>query len=127
MCAYISLVALWLKFLKKLSKINIYIYSTNKIKVKINNIRIILGRLGNIVTKDDRNKIRKERYEIEKKQGRAKVQKERIYNRLMELANILDKKENYKYNDYDDLDYFGIKDLENLFNNISDVDYYKHH
>ena len=45
----------------------------------------------------------------------------------MELANILDKKQNHKYNDYDDLDYFGIKDLENLFHNISDDDYYKHH
>ena len=99
--------------------------TNDKIKAKINIIRIILSRLGNIVTKDDRNKIRKELYETEKKQGRTKIQKERIYNRLMELANILDKKENHKYNDYDDLDYFGIKDLENLFNNISDDDYYK--
>ena len=38
----------------------------DKIKAKINNIRIILSRLGNMVTKNDRNKIRKELYEIEK-------------------------------------------------------------
>ena len=31
----------------------------DKIKAKINNIRIILSRLGNIVTKNNRNKIRK--------------------------------------------------------------------
>ena len=88
--------------------------TNDKIKPKINNIRIILSRLGNIVTKDDTNKIREELYEIE-----------RIYNRLIELANILDKKENYKYNDYDDLDYFGIKDLEILLNNSNDDDHYK--
>ena len=56
----------------------------DKIKAKINNIRIILSRLGNIVTKNNRNKIRKELYEIEKKQGLTKSQKERIYSRLIE-------------------------------------------
>ena len=56
----------------------------DKIKAKINNIRIILSRLGNIVTKNNRNKIRKELYEIEKKQGLTKSQKERIYNCLIE-------------------------------------------
>ena len=38
----------------------------DKIKDKINDIRIILSRLGNIVTKNDRNKTKKELYEIEK-------------------------------------------------------------
>ena len=36
------------------------------IKSKINNIRIILSRLGNIVTKNDKKKIKKELYEKEK-------------------------------------------------------------
>ena len=39
----------------------------DKIKSKINNIRIILSRLGNIVTKNDKKKIKKELYEKEKK------------------------------------------------------------
>ena len=39
----------------------------DKIKGKANDIRIILSRLGDIVTKNDRNKIKKELYEIEKK------------------------------------------------------------
>ena len=56
----------------------------DKIKAKINNIRTILSRLGNIVTKNNRNKIRKKLYEIEKKQGLTKSQKERIYNGLIE-------------------------------------------
>ena len=38
----------------------------DKIKDKINDIRIILSRLGNVVTKNNRNKTKKELYEIEK-------------------------------------------------------------
>ena len=38
---------------------------------------------------------------------------------------LLIKKKEYKYSDYDDLDYFGIKDIENLFINIDDADFYK--
>ena len=53
-----------------------------------------------------------------KKQGLTKTQKERIYSFLVELTSALDKIDNYKYSNYDDLDYFGIKDLKNLFNDI---------
>ena len=35
------------------------------------------------------------------------------------------KKEKYKYHDRDDLDYHGIRDTENLFDNVNDNDYYK--
>ena len=31
----------------------------------------------------------------------------------------------YKYHNHHDLDYFGIRDIENLFDNIDDIDYYK--
>ena len=65
--------------------------STNdEIKSKINDIRLILSRLGNIVTKNDRKKIRKERYEIEKRQNLLKNEKEKIYDDLVKLANTLD-------------------------------------
>ena len=39
----------------------------DKIRGKINDIRIIFSRLGNIVIKNDRKKIEKELYEIETK------------------------------------------------------------
>ena len=39
----------------------------DQIKVQIKDIRIILSRLGNRVTKNDRKKIKRELYEIEKK------------------------------------------------------------
>ena len=105
----------------------ININTDDKIKAKTNNIRLILARLGNIVTKKDRHKIRKELYEIEKKKRLIKTQKEKIYNRLIEIANILDKIEAYKYHNHDDLDYFRIRDVESLFTNIDDDDddYYK--
>ena len=41
----------------------------DKIISKINDIRLILTRFGNIVTKKDRKKIKKELYKIEKKQN----------------------------------------------------------
>ena len=86
----------------------------DEIKSKINDIRLILSRLGNIVTKKYRKEIKKELYEIEKKQNLSDNEKEKIYDHLVKLANTLDKKEEYKHSDHDDLDYFGIKELENL-------------
>ena len=98
--------------------------TNNEIKAKINNIRIILARLGNAVTKNERNKIRKDLYKIEKKQKLIKTQKERVYRYLIQLANALNKREEYKHSDNKDLDYFEIRDIENLFID-ADYDYYK--
>ena len=98
----------------------------DKIKGKINDIRIILSRLGNIVTKNDRKKIKKDLYEIEKRQNLSDNEKEKIYDDLVKLANTLDKKEEHKHSDRDDLDYFGIKELETLFGDTdNDDNYYK--
>ena len=97
----------------------------DKIKSKINYIRMILSRLGNIVTKKYRKEIKKELYEIEKKQNLSDNEKEKIYDHLLELANKFDKKEKYKRSDHDDEDYFGINELENLFGDVDNDDYYK--
>ena len=98
--------------------------STNdEIKSKINDIRLILSRLGNMVTKNDRKKIKKEFYEIEKRQNLSNNEKEKIYDDLVKLANTLDKKEEHKNIDHNDLDYFGIRELEKLFGDIDDVNY----
>ena len=67
----------------------------DKIKGKINDIRIILSRLGNIVTKNDRKKIKKELYEIEKRQNLSDNEKEKVYDDLVKLANTFDKKEEH--------------------------------
>ena len=97
----------------------------DEIKSKINDIRLILRGLVNIVTKKCRKEIKKELYDIEKKQSLSDNENEKIYDHLVKLANILDKKEEYKHSDHDDLDYFGIKELENLFGDIDNDDYYK--
>ena len=61
----------------------------------------------------------------QKKKRHTKAQTERNYNYLIELANTLDKNQEYKHSNYNDLDYFGIRDIQNLFINIDDSDYYK--
>ena len=83
---------------------------------------MIPGRLGDIVTKNDRKKIWKELYEIE---NLSDQEKEKIDDNLLELVNKLNKKEKYRYHDRDDLDYHGIRDIENLFDADNNEDYYK--
>ena len=73
-----------------------------KIRDKISDIRQILCRLGNIVTKNDREKIKKEFYEIEDKTNLSDKEKEKIDDNLLELVNKLTKKEKYRYHDLDD-------------------------
>ena len=86
---------------------------------------MILSRLGNTVTNNDRKKIKKELYEIEKKQNLSDNEKEEIYDHLVKLVKTLNKKEKYQHYDRDDLDYYGINNIENLFGNLDDDDYYK--
>ena len=97
----------------------------DKIRGKISDIRMILSRLGNTVTNNDRKKIKRMPYEIEKKENLSDKEKEKIYDNLVELVRIIDKKGEYKYNDHDDLGDYGIRDTENLFDNDNDDDYYK--
>ena len=87
----------------------------DEIKSKINDIRLILSRLGNIVNKNDRKKIKKELYGTEKKQNLSDNEKEEIYDHLVKLVNTLNKKEKYQYNDRDDLNYYGRKDRKFIY------------
>ena len=96
-----------------------------KIGDKISDIRVTLSRLGDIVTKDDRVKIKKELYEKQNKKNLSDKEKEKIDDNLLELVNKLNKKEKYRYHDRDDLDYHGIRDIENLFDADNNEDYYK--
>ena len=95
-----------------------------KIRGKISDIRMILSTLGNAVANNDRKKVRRKLYETEKKENLSDKEKEKIYDDLLELVHTLNKKE-HKYHDCDDLDYYGIRYIENLFDNVNDDDYYK--
>ena len=97
----------------------------NKISDKLSDIRMILSRLETTLTNNDKKKIKKELYEIDKKQNLSDKEKEEIYDHLVELLRTLDKKERYKYNNRDDPDYYGIRDVENLFDYDNNNNYYK--
>ena len=79
--------------------------------------------MRNIVTKNNRDQINKELYETENKKNLSDEEKEKIHDNLVELVNKLNKKN--RYHDRDDLGYHGIRDNENVFDNIDDDDYYK--
>ena len=86
---------------------------------------MIFSRLGNIVTNTDRRKIKEELHETVKKKNLSDNEKEEIYNHLVKLVKTLNKKEKCQHYDRDDLDYYGINNIENLFGNVDDDDYYK--
>ena len=95
----------------------------DKIRGKISDINMIFSRLGNIITKSDRKKIKKLKfYEIEKKKNLSDKEKEEVYDYLVKSVKTLNKKEKYQYHDRDHLDYYEIKDIENLFSNAADDD-----
>ena len=60
----------------------------DEIRGKISDINMILSRLGNIVTKNDRRKIKKEFYEIENKKNLSEKEKEEIYDHLVKLVKL---------------------------------------
>ena len=66
----------------------------DKIRDKINDIRMILSRLGNTVTNNDRKKIKNEFYEIEHKKNLSDKEEEKNCDNLVELVRTLDKKKN---------------------------------
>ena len=68
-----------------------------KIRGKIGDIRMILSKLGNTITNNDRKKIKKKLYETEKKESLSDKEKGKIYDDLVKLVETLDKKEKYKY------------------------------
>ena len=83
----------------------------HKIRGKISDINMILNRLGNTITNNDKKKIKKELQEIENKKNLSNKKKENNYDRLVELVNTLKKREEYKYHDHDHLDYYGIREI----------------
>ena len=82
---------------------------------------MMLSRLGNRVTNNNRKKIKRKFYEIEKQENLSDKEKEKIYDDLVKLVKTLDKKEKYKYHDRNDLDYHEIRDIENLLDNDNDI------
>ena len=68
-----------------------------------------------------RKEIKEKLYEIEHNENLSEENEE--YRR--KLVRILNDKEKYSPYDRDDFDYYGIRDIENLFDEASEEDYYK--
>ena len=78
-----------------------------------------------MVTKGDRVKIKKEVYEIGNQKNLSDKEKEKIDDNLLALKNKLNKKKIYTYHDRDNLDYHGLRDIENWFDADKNDDYHK--
>ena len=90
---------------------------------EISDIRRILNRLRDILPKKDRKEIKDKLYEIEHQRNISEAEKEENDEYLRKLVRILNDKEKHSPHDRDDLDYYGIRDIETLFDEASDKDY----
>ena len=101
------------------------LFNNNLDDYKISDLRRILNRLRDIIPKSYRKKITKNLYEIEHKENLSEAEKEENDEYLRKLVRNLNNKEKYSPYDRDDFDYYGIRDIENLFDEVSEEDYYK--
>ena len=92
---------------------------------KISDIRRILNKLRDILPGKYRKEIKEKLYEIEHKENLSEAEKEENDEYVRKLVRILNGKEKRSPYDRDDLDYYGIKDIENVFDEVSEEHYYK--
>ena len=104
---------------------NNYYNNYNLYDNKIRDIRRILNRLGDVLPKKYRKKIKEKLYKTEHQENLSEAEKEEHDEYLRKLVKILNDKEKHSPYDHDDLNYYGIRDIENLFDEFSEEDYYK--
>ena len=90
---------------------------------RIKKIREDFNELRDRLLKPKVKEIRKNLYEMENKKNLSKSKIKKIEKNLRELEKSLFQLK--KYYDYDDIEYKGIRDVGNLFNQSTDEDYYK--
>ena len=91
-----------------------------KIKKKIDDIRQELKNPKYNISKSESKDIKRNLYNIEKQRKISLKKTSKYLDELDKRILRLD-----KYHDYDDFEYKGIKDIENLFKILIDKDYYK--
>ena len=92
---------------------------------EISDIRRILIRLRDILLKKDRKKIKDKLYKIEHQRNISEEEQEESDEYLGKLVRTLNDKEKHSSHDLDDLDYYGIRDIETSFDEASEEEYYK--
>ena len=81
--------------------------------------------MRDIITRRYRKEIKEKLYEIENDENPSEAEKEKNDEYLRKLVRILNNKKKYGLYDRHDSDYYGIRDIENLFDEASEEDYYK--
>ena len=107
------------------SKENISELFNDNNNMEISNIKIILNRLRNILPKKNRKEIKDKLYKIEHQRNISEAEKEKNDEYLRKIVGILNHKEEYSLYDRDHSDYYGIRDIENLFDEVSEENCYK--
>ena len=92
---------------------------------EISDIKRILNRLRDILPKKDRKESKDKFYKIEHQKNISKAEREENDEYLRKLVRILNNKEEHSLYDCDDFDYYGRRDIENLFDEASKENYYK--
>ena len=92
---------------------------------KISDIRRILNRLRDMLPKRYRKEIKKKLYEIENNEDLSEAEKKEDDEYIRKFVRNLNNKEKYSPYDCDDFDYYGIRHILNLFDEVSGEDYHK--
>lgn len=98
--------------------------TNSDIKDRINHARMMAAKLGNALTGKERKTIREELFKLANTKF-TKTTRERAIIHLVELTNTLYDKQKYHHSIHHDQTYYGIKDIEHLFNTINPNHYYK--
>ena len=102
------------------------LFNNNLDDDKIGDIKKILNRLRDILSKKYRKEIKKKLYETENMKNPSEAEKEKNDEYLRKLVRNLNNTRKYHLYDHDDLDYYGIRDIESLFDKANEEDqYYK--
>ena len=97
--------------------------ATSDLKKRIKHVRVLSTKLSNILTNKERKTIRDELRRLETTRL-TRTQIERATTYLIDLKREPENKQKYHNSDYHNKNYYGIKDIEHLFNETID-DYYK--
>ena len=97
------------------------LFNDNRYDNEISDIRRILNRSRDVLPKKDRKEIKDKLYKIEHQRNFSAED----WKHLRKLVRILNDKEEHSVYDCDDFDYYGIRDIENLFDEASEKNYPK--
>ena len=111
-------------FLLKSKESTAELFNDNLYDNEISDIRRIINRLRDILPKKVRKEIKDNLYKIEHQINISEEEQEENGKYLRKIVRFLNNKEEFSLNDHDDIDYYGIRDIENLFH-VGEENYYK--